>query len=316
MRQEDSKKVWMGFLALGLLLLVLLPVILIGGLLSSIVVWLNPFSIQKEQEDSHYLALQAVSARYEPENTLDMYLVKIIDLFHHDKITENQREIEAFIETYFLLEKERETAEGEKETYYVYKTFYEIVSTVRQEPFLFGDGAIASIINLSISGVAGSGPALGPDGKPIIGPSNEGTLNGKYPAPLQNGVITCPYGKRVNPISGKTETHAALDIQGAWHAPISTIADGVVESIHTEVGPYGNYIVIRHELPEGTFWSKYAHLSQINVQVGQPVSQGGAIGVEGGDPNLDPNPGWTTGHHLHLEIWTAEGHVNPADYIY
>ena len=64
--------------------------------------------------------------------------------------------------------------------------------------------------------------------------------------------------------------------------------------------------------------SFYAHLSKINVKAGDKVTQGQVIGLEGGDPNLDSNPGYSTGHHLHFELRSASGYgndIDPNDYI-
>ncbi|MCI8833035.1 MAG: M23 family peptidase, partial [Clostridia bacterium] len=44
---------------------------------------------------------------------------------------------------------------------------------------------------------------------------------------------------------------------------------------------------------------------------------GGIIGLEGG-AKTDPNPGTSTGHHLHFEIRTASGNghsIDPTKYI-
>ena len=61
-----------------------------------------------------------------------------------------------------------------------------------------------------------------------------------------------------------------------------------------------------------TIYSFYAHLSEINVQEGQTVSQGQVIGLEGGDIS-DSNPGYSTGHHLHFEIRSDSGYGNDID---
>lgn len=187
-----------------------------------------------------------------------------------------------------------ETVEGEvvtrteTETYYMYKSFYKLVSTVRTAPFYFGDGAVSSIVHLSMSGIGelgGSSPQ----------PGSGGSLKGRYPAPIANGVVTTPYGWRIHPITGRKEFRPALDIQGPLFSPIMTIADGEVITVNTANSPYGNYIIIQHVLPEETFYTMYGHLAQIHVSVGQSVTQGQQLGIEGGNPT-DPNPGYSTGH--------------------
>lgn len=60
-------------------------------------------------------------------------------------------------------------------------------------------------------------------------------------------------------------------------------------------GSYGNNIVIKHG--EGTY-TQYAHLSKIDVQVGQRVKTGQQIGKVGSTGN-------STGPHLHFEARTA-----------
>ena len=63
-------------------------------------------------------------------------------------------------------------------------------------------------------------------------------------------------------------------------------------------GGYGSVIIISH--PNGT-QSIYAHLSKINVSVGDRVTQGQIIGASG-------NTGKSTGPHLHFE---TRGTANP-----
>ncbi|MBC7268317.1 MAG: M23 family metallopeptidase [Streptomyces sp.] len=74
-------------------------------------------------------------------------------------------------------------------------------------------------------------------------------------------------------------------------------------------GPaYGNAVVIKHG--NGTY-SQYAHLSKINVKVGQVVKTGQRIALSG-------NTGNSSGPHLHFEIRTSPNYgtaIDPARFL-
>ncbi|MFJ2816521.1 M23 family metallopeptidase [Streptomyces sp. NPDC087294] len=74
-------------------------------------------------------------------------------------------------------------------------------------------------------------------------------------------------------------------------------------------GPaYGNAVVIKHA--NGTY-SQYAHLSRIDVKVGQVVSTGQHIALSGSTGN-------SSGPHLHFEIRTTANYgsaVNPVAFL-
>ncbi|WP_149831162.1 M23 family metallopeptidase [Streptomyces tailanensis] len=74
-------------------------------------------------------------------------------------------------------------------------------------------------------------------------------------------------------------------------------------------GPaYGNAVVIKHG--NGTF-SQYAHLSKVNVSVGQIVKTGQRIALSG-------NTGNSSGPHLHFEIRTTANYgsaIDPAAFL-
>jgi murein DD-endopeptidase MepM/ murein hydrolase activator NlpD len=74
-------------------------------------------------------------------------------------------------------------------------------------------------------------------------------------------------------------------------------------------GPaYGNAVVIKHG--NGTY-SQYAHLSKINVKIGQVVATGQSIAKSG-------NTGNSSGPHLHFEIRTTPNYgsaVNPVAFL-
>ena len=86
------------------------------------------------------------------------------------------------------------------------------------------------------------------------------------------------------------------------------------DSIDTDVIIAGRYL--RTFNPEDLA----AHVMEAeDPEFSQKVNKGDVIGIEGGDPAEDPNPGTSTGHHLHIEIRTQSGSntyaVNPRNYI-
>ncbi|MBO5479083.1 MAG: peptidoglycan DD-metalloendopeptidase family protein, partial [Clostridia bacterium] len=129
--------------------------------------------------------------------------------------------------------------------------------------------------------------------------------------------ITSGYGYRIHPITGETKLHAGIDLVGTHHTEILAVVDGEVTYAGVQSG-YGNCVEIKHIVNGETIYSFYAHLSEIDVTVGQSITQGEVIGKEGGDPETDPNPGNSTGHHLHFELRSASGSghsIDPSTYI-
>ena len=119
------------------------------------------------------------------------------------------------------------------------------------------------------------------------------------------------------PVTGEKKFHSGIDISGTWHTEIYSVLEGEVTYAGVQSG-YGNCIEIKHIVNGETIYSFYAHLSRIDVKLGDTVSQGEVIGLEGGDPGLDANPGTSTGHHLHFELRSASGSGNsiaPTKYI-
>ncbi len=140
---------------------------------------------------------------------------------------------------------------------------------------------------------------------------------GTFSLPLASEYkISSQYGERENPVTGEEKLHAGIDLVGEHHGEILSIADGVVTYAGVQNG-YGNCIEIKHIVNGETIYSFYAHLSEIDVKVGEKVNKGAVIGLEGG-AETDPNHGTSTGHHLHFEIRTASGSghsIAPTKYI-
>ena len=126
-----------------------------------------------------------------------------------------------------------------------------------------------------------------------------------------NGRFTSAFGWR-NLGSGN-EFHHGIDIANSVGTPI-VAANGGVVSYASALSTYGNVIMITH-IVDGAVWTTvYAHLSKIQVSVGQSVSKGQQIGLMG-------NTGRSFGSHLHFEIhngpWKSgrPNALNPLKYI-
>jgi murein DD-endopeptidase MepM/ murein hydrolase activator NlpD len=98
--------------------------------------------------------------------------------------------------------------------------------------------------------------------------------------------------------------HKGIDIARPSNYTIKAADNGVVASAGWD-GGYGNKIVINHNNGLKTV---YAHLSSINVRVGQTVEKGQKIGVMG-------STGHSTGVHLHFEVYKNGRLQNPLDYL-
>lgn len=115
---------------------------------------------------------------------------------------------------------------------------------------------------------------------------------------------TSGYGYRNDPKGYGTRMHEGTDMAGATGTPVYATGDGVV--IHAGWdGGYGRLVRIKHDFGIET---RYAHLSSLDVVVGQKVSRGDKIGGMG-------NTGRSTGTHLHYEVRIGGTPVNPMTFI-
>jgi murein DD-endopeptidase MepM/ murein hydrolase activator NlpD len=116
--------------------------------------------------------------------------------------------------------------------------------------------------------------------------------------------ISSRYGTRIHPITGRRRFHSGLDIAAAYGSAVYAYTVGKVVQAGWN-GGYGKCILIDHG---NGLKTRYAHLSNINVRVGQKVETGMKIGAVG-------STGSSTGPHLHFEViqwgWTK----NPLNYI-
>ena len=139
----------------------------------------------------------------------------------------------------------------------------------------------------------------------ILGPGYCGTID---EGPVGDGTFIFPTGNSW--ISGYNYTppiHNGVDFGGTLGTPIMAADAGVVVYSGWNNNGYGYLIVIDH----GNGWqTRYAHLSQRNVECGAYVYQGDVIGLMGSTGN-------STGPHLHFELINLTyGKVNPLDFLH
>jgi murein DD-endopeptidase MepM/ murein hydrolase activator NlpD len=109
-------------------------------------------------------------------------------------------------------------------------------------------------------------------------------------APLAFSRITSGFKMRFHPILQVWRAHLGVDYAAPVGTPVRSVGDGVVEFAGVQNG-FGNVVKVKHQNQTSTV---YAHLSRINVRLGQSVAQGQDVGLVG-------MTGWATGPHLHFE---------------
>lgn len=114
------------------------------------------------------------------------------------------------------------------------------------------------------------------------------------------GLLTSTFGARWG------TPHYGIDLAAPIGTPIYSVADGVV----LEAGPasgFGLWVRIQHD--DGTV-GVYGHINSYNVSEGERVEAGETIAEVG-------NRGYTTGPHLHFELWTGEdgAKIDPLSYL-
>lgn len=116
--------------------------------------------------------------------------------------------------------------------------------------------------------------------------------------------ITSPFGKRPDPITGRTSYHRGIDIGASSGSTIVAANDGVVIFAGSHYS-YGNYIIVDHG---GGISTLYAHCTSLLAGAGQSVKRGQKIATVG-------STGYSTGPHLHFEVRKNGVVTNPMSYL-
>lgn len=99
--------------------------------------------------------------------------------------------------------------------------------------------------------------------------------------------------------------HSGVDLTDPQGTPVYPIAEGVITTIETLPWGYGKHVIIKNS---DSMESIYAHLSKVDVNVGQKVTKSTELGEVGAT-------GWATGNHLHLEVHINGVSVNPLEIL-
>ncbi len=130
---------------------------------------------------------------------------------------------------------------------------------------------------------------------------------GKVPLrkPIEGEIDTSSsFGVRIDPFLSKPAMHTGIDFRGETGDAVRVTAGGTVVSAGWS-GGYGRMIEVDHGNGLST---RYGHLSEIDVRVGDNVKAGQAIGRVG-------STGRSTGPHLHYETRIDGEAVDPNRFL-
>jgi murein DD-endopeptidase MepM/ murein hydrolase activator NlpD len=116
--------------------------------------------------------------------------------------------------------------------------------------------------------------------------------------------VASSFGPRRDPFTGVKAMHQGVDFPKMNGSPVFATAPGKVKKAGWG-GAYGRLVEISHDNGVST---RYAHLSKIDVKVGDLVESGQEIGLVG-------TTGRSTGSHLHYETRLNGKAVNPNNFF-
>jgi murein DD-endopeptidase MepM/ murein hydrolase activator NlpD len=122
---------------------------------------------------------------------------------------------------------------------------------------------------------------------------------------VADGEIMSGFGVRIDPFNSRPAMHTGLDFRAEVGDPIHATAGGTV-TVAGWTGGYGKMVEINHG---NGFATRYGHMSEIDVQVGQQVKIGQVVGKVG-------TTGRSTGPHLHYETRIDGEAVDPLRFLH
>lgn len=107
------------------------------------------------------------------------------------------------------------------------------------------------------------------------------------------------------------KTHPGIDLTAASGTEVYSPQNGVVIDSAIRNDACGGTLYIDHK---NGFKSRFCHLKQIDVKVGDKVETGQKVALSGGGKN-EVGHGFSTGPHLHFEVYLDGKLVNPITYV-
>ncbi|MBI1797312.1 MAG: peptidoglycan DD-metalloendopeptidase family protein [Candidatus Eisenbacteria bacterium] len=119
------------------------------------------------------------------------------------------------------------------------------------------------------------------------------------------GEVVGHFGPEVHPRFGTTINNNGIDIAAEIGTAVRCVAKGRVEYTSDDYASYGPIVIVDHG--DG-YRTLYAHLSEINVAVGQDLASGQIIGRVG-------EAGSLKGPGLHFEVRKGGSALDPATWL-
>jgi murein DD-endopeptidase MepM/ murein hydrolase activator NlpD len=116
--------------------------------------------------------------------------------------------------------------------------------------------------------------------------------------------IVSGFGVRIDPFLSRPAMHTGLDFRAEIGDPVQVTANGMVTAAGWS-GGYGKMVEVDHG---NGFATRYGHMSEIDVKVGQQVKIGQSLGKVG-------TTGRSTGPHLHYETRIEGEAVDPQKFL-
>lgn len=124
----------------------------------------------------------------------------------------------------------------------------------------------------------------------------------RLPWPVSSGFVSDKFGVKNHPVlkGVKVDNHG-IDIQTIQNAPVSAVFDGKVLDI-SQIPGLGNVVAVQH----GDYYTIYANLASVNVQINQDITARQTIGIAGQKDGE---------YEINFQVWYKFDKQNPEYWL-